>query len=81
MVQYENECVGCHTEMGCMGEICPNRNVPRRYCDTCGDPACCTIDDSDYCEFHASEIMGDLFNGLSLEEKAELFDIDFTKIK
>lgn len=35
MIKYENECVGCPPEMGCMGSSCPNRNVPRFYCDKC----------------------------------------------
>ena len=36
MIKCENECVGC-TDMGmpCMGDHCPNRNVPRLYCDRC----------------------------------------------
>lgn len=37
MVQYENECVGCPKEMGCLGSTCPNINVPHCYCDGCGD--------------------------------------------
>ncbi len=37
MIKYENECVGCPPEMGCLGDGCPNRNVPRYYCDRCGD--------------------------------------------
>ena len=35
MVKYENECVSCPPEMGCLGESCPNRNVKRLYCDEC----------------------------------------------
>ena len=35
MVRYENECVGCPPEIGCLGDVCPNRNVPRFYCDEC----------------------------------------------
>ena len=35
MITYEDECVGCPTEMGCMGSACPNRNVPHLYCDRC----------------------------------------------
>ena len=37
MITYEDECVGCPTEMGCMGSACQNRNVPHFYCDKCGD--------------------------------------------
>lgn len=37
MIVYENECVGCPPEMGCLGTACKNRNVPHFYCDECGD--------------------------------------------
>ena len=37
MITYEDECVGCPTEMGCMGSACPYRNVPHLYCDKCED--------------------------------------------
>ena len=36
MVTYENECVGCPPEIGCLGTACPNRNVKHLYCDKCG---------------------------------------------
>lgn len=35
MIKYENECVGCLPEMGCLGTACPNRDVPHYYCDSC----------------------------------------------
>ena len=35
MVRYENDCVDCG--LPCLGESCPNRNVPHYYCDACGD--------------------------------------------
>ncbi len=40
MIIYENECVGC-TDSGipCMGKGCPNRRVPRFYCDECREEA------------------------------------------
>lgn len=38
MVEYENECLGCVSlGIGCVGQCCPNRNVPYYYCDECGD--------------------------------------------
>ena len=37
MIKYENECVGCPPEIGCLGSVCPNRNVPHYYCDRCGE--------------------------------------------
>ena len=35
MIKYEDECIGCPPEMGCMGNSCPNRNVKHLYCDEC----------------------------------------------
>lgn len=35
--RYEDWCVGCPAEMGCMGSSCPNRNVEIVYCDECGE--------------------------------------------
>lgn len=37
MITYEDECVGCHTELGCMGSACPYWNVKHLYCDKCED--------------------------------------------
>ena len=35
MVKYENECICCPPEMGCLGSACRNRNVKHLYCDKC----------------------------------------------
>ena len=35
MIEYENNCVGCPPNLGCLGDTCPNRNVPYLYCDEC----------------------------------------------
>ena len=37
MKQVENECVGCPSEMGCLGSSCKYSNVTRYYCDKCGE--------------------------------------------
>lgn len=37
MIEYENECVGCPPEMGCLGKYCPKLNVVHTYCDECGE--------------------------------------------
>ena len=37
MIRFENECVGCPPERGCIGSACPYVNVPRCYCDDCGE--------------------------------------------
>ena len=36
MIKLEDECVGCPPEIGCFGNRCPYKNVPRFYCDECG---------------------------------------------
>lgn len=35
MVVYEDECIGCPKEIGCLGSSCPYRDVPYLYCDEC----------------------------------------------
>ena len=37
MIRIENECLDCPSELGCLGDSCPNRNVTRFYCDRCGE--------------------------------------------
>ena len=37
MIRYEDECVGCPPNMGCLGDRCKYRNVPYYFCDICGD--------------------------------------------
>lgn len=35
-IRYEDECCGCEVPAyPCMGDSCPNRNVPHLYCDKC----------------------------------------------
>lgn len=36
MKKVVNECVGCIPEMRCIGDVCPNKNITRFYCDRCG---------------------------------------------
>lgn len=32
---YEDECVGCPPEIGCLGSSCRYKNVPHLVCDEC----------------------------------------------
>ena len=35
-IRYEDECCGCAVPgYPCMGDACPNRNVPHLECDEC----------------------------------------------
>lgn len=36
MLVYKDECVGCPSEMGCLGKACPYQNVSHFCCDGCG---------------------------------------------
>lgn len=50
---FENECVGCPPDMGCLGDACPKRSVAHFYCDKCDaevDPEdLYEVDDVDLC--------------------------------
>lgn len=53
MKQIENQCVGCPSERGCLGDGCPNRNVEVYYCDQCGyeiEDDVYEVDGEDLCE-------------------------------
>ena len=52
MIAYENECVGCPKEMGCLGSSCPNRHVLHLICDECGSDVeeLFEYDDKEVCE-------------------------------
>ena len=37
MIKYVNECIGCASPaFPCLGDKCPNRNVPKLFCEECG---------------------------------------------
>lgn len=81
MRKYENECVGCPAEMGCLGNSCPYINVPRDYCDICGEEgAKYRIYGDDYCEDCIKEYLQDMFNDLTIMEKAKLLKTNISKI-
>ena len=64
MIKYENECVGCPPEMGCLGDGCPNRNVPRYYCDKCGEEmdAYFDIDGEIICDDCAHDMLEEMYS-------------------
>ena len=53
-VTFENECVGCPPEIGCLGDSCPNRKVAHYFCDKCDAEVSLEdlyeVDDEDLCE-------------------------------
>lgn len=60
MIRFENDCVGCPGDLGCLGNACRYINVKHLYCDKCeyefdelfkvdGDELCfdCMLDELD----------------------------------
>jgi len=60
---YENECVGCPPNMGCMGDSCPNRHVLHIECDECHDEfyerEIIEENGKDYCEDCYAKLFGE----------------------
>lgn len=71
----ESGCVGCPTELGCLGKGCPYREYVRYECDCCSAPAEFEIDGEDFCPDCAEEILTDAFEDLTIWERAELLGI------
>lgn len=88
MLEYEDYCVDCPSELGCMGSSCPNRNVAVYYCDSprCGNYADYQLDGDDYCEDCALEYLQSLYKDpedcemLDIYEMAEDNDISITSL-
>lgn len=55
MIKYEDQCVGCPTEMGCMGSACPYMNVPVAVCDEC------ECEDETFYEFNGEYLCRDCY--------------------
>ena len=82
MIIYKDECVGCPKEIGCLGDSCPYRHVPRHYCDKCGrEGAEFAIDgQEEYCKECVKEILSDIFSDMDLSEQANMLGISISKI-
>lgn len=53
MVKYEDECVGCPPNMGCLHSACPYMHIPVLYCDDCRSEVECLYignDEGEYCK-------------------------------
>lgn len=82
MVNYENHCVSCHRELGCLGSTCPYINVPVYYCDECGcDNASYEIEGEHFCETCAERYLNEIFDdNYTILEKAELIEVDMREL-
>lgn len=84
MIKYENHCCGCAVPgYPCMGNSCPNVNVPVCYCDTCksNNYAEYEIEGEHYCEKHAKEYLKETFESLAILEQAEVLGIQIKKLE
>lgn len=71
MIKTENQCVDCG--LPCIGDLCKYKNVIVRYCDRCkSDGAVYEMNGENLCSDCASEIVKDIFDDMTLREKAEV---------
>lgn len=77
MIKHKDQCVGCPSEMGCLGIACPYTNVEVRVCDECGDSAYYIIEGMDLCEQCAEEFLDKNFSEMSMPEKIECLGLDW----
>ena len=76
MKREVNECVGCPHDMGCLGDACSYVHIERYYCDECEDEGVeFSIDGRDLCQRCAEIYLQELFDDLTLDEKAELLNV------
>ena len=81
MKRYENMCVGCPPEIGCLGNTCPQKNVLMYDCDVCqSEEAKYIWDGDDYCIDCINNALNDAFRQLSLKEKAEALGCEIKEI-
>ena len=79
--KYENQCVCYHEGIGYFGSACPYMNVSVDYCDICRDEgAKYRIDDKDYCMDCAKKYLQEVFDDLTISEKAEVLEVDLDKL-
>lgn len=80
MIAFEDYCVGCPREIGCLGPSCPNKNVPVIYCDKCGCYADYRYEGGDYCEDCLNNVLQEEFSNLLISEKLEAIGGDWDYI-
>ena len=84
MIKYENHCCDCAVPAyPCIGDGCPNMNVPVYYCDFCDNDTCAEydIEGEHYCEDCAKGYIKEAFDELLLSEQAELLDISLKSLE
>ena len=78
MIKHRDECIGCHSEIGCVGSACLHRNVPYTACDHCGEEAVVysfSEDDVQLCEKCMELELDAEWKQLSFNDKCNYFGV------
>ena len=78
VIKYRDECVCCHSEMGCEGSSCLHKNIPYTVCDCCGDEAVVysfSEEDVQMCKKCMELELDAEWKRLSFREKCEYFGV------
>ena len=78
---FEDECVGCPPELGCLGGVCQYRNVEHIVCDLCGEEAVYRVDDEDLCEDCAKNRILEVFGNFDIYEQANMLDVSLFSLR
>lgn len=84
MIKYENHCCGCAVPAyPCIGNSCPNINVPAYYCDICNNDTYAEYDigSEHYCEEHAEEYLKEIFEELTVLEQAKILNVSIKNLE
>lgn len=74
MIKIENHCVDCG--LPCLGRSCPYLNVQVTYCDECETGyADYRIDEKDLCRECAEKYLQNVFDDLTVLEKAAALEV------
>lgn len=78
MIKCENNCVDCG--LPCLGNNCPYSKQTIMVCDNCKAETDKLYDyeGEEYCNDCFDDILKDVFDELSVKEKAKILEIDFS---
>lgn len=76
--KIENRCVGCR--LPCIYNACPYYNVEVHYCDFCEDEGIeYIIDGIELCENCAEQYLQEIFDCMTIDERADILKVDYQK--
>lgn len=79
MIYFENQCVSC--DLPCIYQSCPYWSVAVAECDVCHDEdVVCRLEGEDLCEKCANKRLQEVFDTLTIEEKAKALELEIEDI-